>query len=173
MALQSRIKNHGYCYSQANEQGKGAMHRIFFGLLLIGFAIPANAADSDQSLSPSNPGLSTTRFDDPDTGSLPLDRSTDLDGIVRTSGNPPPRSAFVGTSQLSRIDEPGNKPDLTRSARFQDSFRNGFASHPPRLEFARERLKVTLRADSASMEGGNLKIALRSGSASVSWKKSL
>lgn len=150
------------------------MHRIFFGLLLIGLAIAANAADSDQSLSQSNLGLSTTRFEHPYTNSLPLDSSSDRAGIVRTPANVPRGSAFVGTSHPAQIDQPGNEPVLARSARLQDTFRNGFVSHPLlRLEFARERFKVTLRSDSASMEGGNLKIALRSGSASVLWKKSL
>lgn len=149
------------------------MHRIFFGVLLSGLAIAANAADGDESAAQSSVGLSTTRFEEPDTSSLRLDRSSDLAGIVRTPGNPPRRSPFVGLSQLSQIDEPGNKPGVARSARFQDSFRNGFVSHPPRLEFEGERLKVTLRADSASMEGGNLKIARRAGSTSVFWVKSL
>lgn len=149
------------------------MYRIFFGLLLIGLAIAANAADSDQSLSQSNLGLSTIRFEHPDTNSLPFNRSSDRAGIVRTPDNPPRGSAFVGTSQPSQIDEPKNEPFLARSARFQDTFQNGFVSHPLRLEFERERFKVTLRSDSASMEGGNLKIALRSGSTSLLWKKPL
>lgn len=164
----------GYCYSQAIEiRKRSQMHRIFFGLLLIGLAIAANAAASDESVSQSSLGLSTVRFEHPDTNSLPLGRSSDRAGIVRTPDNAPRGSAFVGTSQPSKINEPRNEPGLARSARFQDTFWNGFVSHPLRLEFQRERFKVTLRPDSASMEGGNLKIALRSGSTSVVWKKSL
>ena len=149
------------------------MNRIFFGLLLIVLAIAANAAASEESVSQSNLGLSTTRFEHPGTNWLPLDRASDRAGIVRTPANVPRGLAFVGTSYPAQIDQPENEPVLARSARLQDAFRNGFVSHPLRLEFARERFKVTLRSDSASMEGGNLKIALRSGSASVLWKKSL
>lgn len=149
------------------------MHRIFFGLLLTGLAIAANAAESGESVSQSDLGLSTVRFGHSDTISLPLDRSSDRAGVVRTPDNPPRGSALVGTSQPSRIDEPRNEPLLARSARIQNISWSGFVSHPLRFEFARERFKVTLRADSASVEGGNLKIALRSGSTSVLWIKSL
>lgn len=140
------------------------MYHIILGLLLVGLAGAANAADSDQSVAQSNLDLSTLRVEHSGTDALPLNRASDRAGLVRAPDNLPRESAFTGTSQPSRIDSPGNEPVLARSARFQD---------PLRLEFSRERYKVTLRRDSASMEGGTLRIALRSGSTSVFWIKSL
>jgi hypothetical protein len=95
--------------------------------------------------------------------------------LTRTSYTAPAGSGFGNTTRLSSVAEPKKETMQATNSRWHEISGGARAplSHLTRVEFNGERFKVTLRPDSASMETGNFKVALRSGSTSLLWSKAL
>jgi hypothetical protein len=155
---------------------EGFMRRLSFGLIFAGLTVAAaHAAESAGGLFVSNLDLSTIRFVHSSTDFLSPYISSESVVLTRTVGIAPVGSGFGSASRLSSIAEPKKETAKATNARWHENSGDDriSLSHLLRVEFKGERLKVTLRPGSALMERGQLKVALRSGSTSILWRKAL
>lgn len=157
------------------------MFRLYFGLLFVGFAAAAHASEAmggDVLLS--QPDQSSVQIVRSDTDYLSPYRSGDSSVVLNRTANNVALggSRFGSSSELFSVFKPEKEPALATNARWSWSKNESgnrilsLARHK-RVEFNGDRFKVTLRQDSASIEAGNLKVALRSGSTSMLWSKAL
>lgn len=151
------------------------MRCLCFGLMLGGLTSAAHAEKGGGVFDVSKLDLSTTRFVHSDSDYLPPVSFNQSVLSARSAGIAPAASGSGSLSQLSPVADP--KKDYIRAAkaRWREISDGGHISmsHLMRVELKGEKYKVTLRPDSASMETGHLKLALRSGSASMQWSKVL
>ena len=141
------------------------MRRLYSGLLLCGAFVSANAGEMDMDLFSSRLDQSTIQH----VRHIPYLLSSCWCGdsvvFIRSAGIVPV-VAQKAEQKKETIHETTGRPVGLGSIR--DAL-----SYFKRVELNGERFKVTLRSDSASMETGNFKIALRSGSTLMMWSRAL
>ena len=137
------------------------MRRLYSGLLLCGAFVSANAGGMDMDLFSSRLDQSTIQHVRHILYPLSSCWCGDSVVFIRSVGIVP-----VAEQKKETIHETTSRPVNLGSIR--DAL-----SYLKRVELNGERFKVTLRSDSALMETGNFRIALRSGSTSMMWSRAL
>lgn len=150
------------------------MRRLGLGLMLLGSAVMAHAAQPEEDFSTPRLDLSTVQFAHPDSYFLPSYRFSASVMLTRPADSVPVGSNFGSIYKLSTAEPPQKLAQVT-SPRWPQTAGGDRVSLPQllRIEFKGEQFKFTLQPQSASLEGERYKITFRSQSVWVVWRKNL
>ncbi len=159
------------------------MFRLYFGLLLVGLTAAAHASEATGGdVLISQPDQPATRFAGSGTDVLSPCKPSGNSVVLKRAAIVAPTDVALGgsgfgtASGLSPVSQPKKETAAATPARWGENVGGNqilsLVRHK-RVEFTGEQYKVTLRQDSALIEAGHLKVALRSGSTSMLWSKAL
>lgn len=150
------------------------MHRLYFGLVLLGTSVSANAEEMVKS------GFSS-RFDQSTIQTLHYipyfishNKYEESVVFIVKADNTSVDSLFNSTSQPSSVAEQKEETITKILGQHDDLGRKiGTLLLHKSVELSGEKLKVTFQPDYASMETGQFKLSLEPGSTSIMWNKAI
>jgi len=150
-----------------------AMLRIGFGLMLVGLEGAAQAAPSDEDFFEPRLNLLTTRFVHTGTDFLPPYQFSASVVLTRSPDTEPVGLGFSNASRLHSVVKSQQEAVQTANLNWQQAYAGGRISLKRLLsvEFKGELANVTFRPRSISIERERLKVMLQQNSASMSWSK--
>jgi len=150
-----------------------AMLRLGFGLVLVGLVGVTQAAQSDEDFFEPRLNLLTTRFVHSGTDFLPPYQFNASVVFTPSSDTEPVGLGFSNTSRLHSVVKSQQEAVQAANPNWQQAYVGGRNSLRRLLsvEFNGELANVTFRPRSISIERERLKIMLQQNSASMSWSK--